>query len=88
MGTKSSVCYHVLREGEGWLIQREGLSREAALWARADAMPIDTREKAVSRAKELAQRHEFACVLVHADDGSVENCYAYGVNPERMDQER
>jgi len=42
---------------------------------------IDSREKAISRAKELAQRHEFACVLVHAADGSIEEEIAYGMRP-------
>ena len=72
------VRYHVYPGDPSWVIQQEGEPWEKAARQSSGGPTLDTRERALARAKELAQRHEFAAVLVHAADGTVEDTCYYG----------
>jgi hypothetical protein len=68
------IRIHVRPSGRGHAIEIEGTPGVPE--------PHETREEAVCRARELAQRHEFSVVIVHGADGRVEAEYPYGLDSD------
>ncbi len=62
--------YHVRTHDDGWAVEAEGNSRPTAVESR--------KADAVSRAKELAGNQEPAKVIVHKQDGTVQDEFTYG----------
>jgi hypothetical protein len=66
------IRFHVRPSGPGYAIEVEG--------APGDCESHETKERAVYRARELAQRHEFSVVIVHGADGGVEAEHPFGLD--------
>ncbi len=64
-----SLVYHVLPFDELWAVKLAGDSLNEY---------ADTKDVAVSRAKELARRANLAQVVVHGRDGKIEEEFYYG----------
>lgn len=62
--------YHVLPTEDGWKVEGEGNTRPSAV--------EDRKADAVSRAREIAENHKPAKVIVHKQDGTVQDEFSYG----------
>lgn len=62
--------YHVRAHDDGWAVQGTGAQRPSAVEAK--------KADAVQRAREIAQNQEPAKVIVHKQDGTVQDEFNYG----------
>lgn len=68
------AVYHVVPADDLWVVRLVGDSvNEAA----------NTKEAAIARAKQLAQRSVLSQVVIHRADGTIEKEYTYGEDPTR-----
>jgi hypothetical protein len=74
------VIFHVTprSKDDGWAIHKEGGTRPSAV--------CDTKDEAVSRAREIAQNSGWSQVVVHNKDGKVAQEFHYGEPPEQPDE--
>ncbi len=63
------AVYHVAPHDEGWKVEHEGASRAASVH--------DTKDEALTAARELARGKAPAAVVVHRKDGTVQTQYTY-----------
>ena len=71
MGRKT---YHVTPAGGGdWKVKGEGKSRAAGIH--------EDKADAVQQAKDLAKSHPLGQVVIHGQDGKIQNEYTYGRDP-------
>lgn len=63
------TVYHVASHGEGWKVEHEGASRATSVH--------DTKDEALTAARELARGKAPAAVVVHRKDGTVQTQYTY-----------
>lgn len=64
------TTYHVKPRDEGWSIEAEGASRPSAIEAR--------KTDAVARAREIAENQQPAKLVIHKQDGTVQDTVTYG----------
>ena len=62
--------YHVTARDDGWEIKAEGAKRATAVEAR--------KADAVARARDLAKNQQPSQVVVHKQDGTIQDQYSYG----------
>ena len=68
------AVYHVVPADDLWVVRLVGDSvNEAA----------NTKEAAIARAKQLAQRSVLSQVVIHRADGTIEKEYTYCEDPTR-----
>lgn len=65
--------YHVMPYHSVWQVRGEGARRASSVH--------QTKEEAVSRAKELARKHDPSQIKIHNADGSVETEHPGGEAP-------
>lgn len=71
---RESTVYAVVPDPDGgWDVRKQGAAPASAHY--------DTKERAVSRAVELARAEDLARVVVHRRDGTVESEETYGNDP-------
>lgn len=66
------VTYHVTPFGEGWKVAAEGEELEVVR---------DNKDDAISEAKRLAKSNDLGQVIVHKQDGTIEEEFTYGDDP-------
>ena len=66
--------FHVSPFGEGWKVAAEGEDLEVVR---------DNKDDAVAEAKRLAQEGELGQVIVHKQDGTIQEEFTYGDDPRR-----
>lgn len=64
--------HHVVKHPEGWAVRREGSDRASAV--------RPTKEQAVERGKEIAQREQ-GSIVVHKENGRIQEERTYGNDP-------
>lgn len=64
------TTYHVKTHDDGWSVEATGSERPSAVESR--------KTDAVERAREIAQNQQPSRVIVHKQDGSVQNEFTYG----------
>ena len=64
--------YHVTPFGEGWKVAAEGEDLEVVR---------DNKDDALAEAKSLAQQGELGQVIVHKQDGTIQEEFTYGDDP-------
>ncbi len=73
---KKRLTYHVApREAGGWEVRAERAKRPSSAH--------DSKEEAVRRGRQLAQRQRLGQLIVHKRDGSIQTEYTYGEDPRR-----
>lgn len=70
------AVYHVTPYGNGWTLNLEGKDEE-----KGELGAWDHKEMAIARAKELAQQGELGQVIVHGQDGKIQEEFTYGADP-------
>ena len=68
--------YHILTHEGGWQVRAEGAKRSSSVH--------QTKDEAVSRAKELARKHRLSQIKIHKQDGTLETEHTYGEDPRRF----
>ncbi|MGD8718183.1 MAG: DUF2188 domain-containing protein [Candidatus Zixiibacteriota bacterium] len=73
MGKRES--YHVVHDGDEnlWKVKREGADRASSTH--------DTKEEAVDKARELAKNNEPSQIIIHKQDGKIQEERTYGNDP-------
>jgi poly(hydroxyalkanoate) granule-associated protein len=64
-----TTVYHVIPHEEGWAVKREGAERATSVH--------DTKKEAVSSGRDTAKNHLPSRLIVHKQDRSVQETYAY-----------
>ena len=64
------TVYHVVPREEGWAVTKEGSEQATSLH--------DTKKEAVEAGRDVAKRHEPSRLIVHKQDRSVQEAFAYG----------
>ena len=59
----------------GWIVEREGMGRDST---------HPTKEGAVQRGTQLARERAPSELVIHRQDGSVQEVRNYGTDPKRM----
>jgi hypothetical protein len=67
--------YHVSPFGDGWKVAAEGRELEVVR---------DNKDDALSEAKRLAKENELAQVIVHGQDGKIQEEFTYGDDPRSI----
>ena len=70
------AVFHVVHDqrADAWKVERDGSKRAVAT--------ADTKDEAVTAARERANENGFGQVVVHRMDGSIETEYTYGADPQ------
>ena len=68
----SKKDYHVVPDGEGWAVKREGAQRASSLH--------DTQREAIQQGREFAQ-HQRTELVIHRRDGTIRDSDSYGNDP-------
>jgi hypothetical protein len=66
------ITYHVTPFGNGWKVAAEGENYEVVR---------DNKDDAVAEAKERAKAAELGQVIVHGQDGKIQQEFTYGEDP-------
>ncbi len=77
--TTERQSYHVVPYVNGWEVRLGGADAEhgtLGAW--------DHKDLAVQRAKELAQEAELGQVIVHGEDGKIQDEFTYGNDPRNI----
>lgn len=72
---KNRKKYHVSPHDEGWQVKSEGGTRASEVF--------DTKDKAVDEAQNLAKKQEPSQILIHGQDGKIQEERTYGQDPKR-----
>lgn len=64
--------HHVVTHPDGWAVRREGSDKASAV--------LPTKDQAVDRAREIAQR-ERGGVVIHGENGRIQEERTYGDDP-------
>ncbi|MBA3738859.1 MAG: DUF2188 domain-containing protein [Actinobacteria bacterium] len=73
---KKRLTYHVApRKAGGWEVRAERAKRPSSAH--------DSKEEAVKRGRQLAQRQRLGQLIVHKRDGSIQTEHTYGEDPRR-----
>jgi hypothetical protein len=74
--TSPRLVYHVKPTRSGrWAVARKGAARPSATF--------DRKPEAVARGRELARRGSKGQLVVHGQDGRIQNAFTYGSDPRR-----
>ncbi|NBB74854.1 MAG: DUF2188 domain-containing protein [Bacteroidetes bacterium] len=68
-GTTGTTVYHVSPHEKGWAVKREGAERATSVH--------ETKKEAVSAAREEAKAHVPSRLIIHKQDRSVQETFAY-----------
>lgn len=63
------TAYHVTPQEDGWAVKREGAERATSVH--------DTKKEAVTRGREEAKKHLPGRLIVHKQDGSIQETFSY-----------
>ena len=69
------VRFEVAPGGHGWIVERQGMGRDST---------HPTKEGAVQRGVQLARERAPSELVIHRQDGSVQEVRNYGTDPKRM----
>lgn len=64
--------HHVVTHPDGWAVRREGSDKASAV--------LPTKDEAVGRAREIAER-ERGSIVIHGQDGRIQEERTYGDDP-------
>lgn len=64
--------HHVVPHQSGWAVRREGSDRASAV--------TPTKDKAVERAREIAEREQGG-IVIHGENGRIQEERTYGPDP-------
>jgi poly(hydroxyalkanoate) granule-associated protein len=67
------TVYHVAPHDDGWKVEREGASRATSTH--------ETKDEALTAARELARSKAPGAVVVHRKDGTIQTSYSYDDEP-------
>jgi hypothetical protein len=76
---KQRESYHVVPYVNGWEIRRAGAGKDhgsLGTW--------DHKDLALARAKELAKQADLGQVVIHGQDGEIQEEYTYGDDPRNI----
>jgi hypothetical protein len=73
------VVFHVTPYVNGWTLNQEGLDED-----KGQLGAWDHKHLAVDRAKELAKAAPLGQVIVHGEDGSIQDEFTYGDDPREI----
>ncbi len=67
--SKQRTTYHVTKTDDGWKGKKEGAERAS--------IKGDTKEEVVKKTIELAKKHEDSSVVIHKQDGKIQEERTY-----------
>jgi len=73
------AVYHVMPYGNGWTLNLVGKDED-----KGELGAWDHKDLAVARAKELAQAAPLGQVVVHGEDGKIQDEFTYGADPRNI----
>ncbi|MDQ1709824.1 MAG: hypothetical protein QOG49_1209 [Frankiaceae bacterium] len=73
------AVYHVTPYANGWTLNLEGQDED-----KGQLGAWDHKDMAIARAKELAQEGPLGQVIVHGEDGRIQDEFTYGDDPRNI----
>ena len=73
------AVYHVTPYGNGWTLNLAVADED-----KGELGAWDHKDLAIARAKELAQAGELGQVVVHGEDGKIQEEFTYGADPRNI----
>ena len=70
------TVYHVTPYANGWTLNLEGQDED-----KGELGAWDHKDMAIARAKELAKESTLSQVIVHGEDGKIQEEFTYGADP-------